>query len=719
MNAAVRSVVRAGLHKGLEVFAVYEGYDGLVRGGDSIRPMSWDAVGGILQQGGTVIGSARSAQFRTREGRVRAARHLLLRGIDGLIIIGGDGSLTGANVFRREWPELTADLVSNEEIPEEEAHRHPHLGIVGLVGSIDNDMFGTDMTIGADTALHRIVEAVDAIASTAASHQRSFVVEVMGRHCGYLALMAGLATGANWVLIPENPPQEGWETVMCETIQAGRKTGRRHNIVIVAEGAIDREGKPITSRHVKETLSEMLGEDTRVTILGHVQRGGTPSAFDRWMSTMLGLAAVEELLALRPEDEPKLIGIRDDEVSRSPLMENVVKTRQVSERIAARRYEEAMDLRGRSFGRSLTILRTLLRAHPRESASDGRTLRLAVMHCGGPAPGMNTAVRVAVRLAIDRGHTMLGVANGLAGLLEGHIRQMDWTSVHGWVARGGAELGTCRHRPAGADYEIIARRLEEHRIDGLLLIGGWDAYEVAYRLSGHRGEFPVLQIPIVCVPATINNDLPGTETTIGADTALNTIVEAVDKVKESAVAVRRCYVVEVMGRDCGYLALLGGMATGAEDVYVPEEGIELSKLVQNCARLTAGFDQGKRLGLVVVNENADPYYTTDFLVTLYEKEGGDLYDVRRCILGHTQQGGTPSPFDRIQATRLSAVAVEHLIEQAGSGAGPAVGIGRQSGQVTFTDLENLPSLVEPGRRRPKEQGWLRLHRVARAMAERP
>ena len=157
--------------------------------------------------------------------------------------------------------------------------------IAGLVGSIDNDMIGTDMTIGADSALHRIVEAIDAIASTAASHQRSFVVEVMGRHCGYLALMSAIAGGADYVFIPENPPDPGWEDDLCELLKNGRAAGRRNSIVIVAEGAHDSQNTPITSDYVRQVLEERLGEDTRVTILGHVQRGGAPSAFDRSMSS--------------------------------------------------------------------------------------------------------------------------------------------------------------------------------------------------------------------------------------------------------------------------------------------------------------------------------------------------------------------------------------------------------------------------------------------------
>jgi len=158
--------------------------------GRQIRPLRWSDVGGIIHRGGTIIGSARSTEFRTREGRLKAALNMLRHGLDSLVVVGGDGSLTGADVLRGEWPELLEELVARHEIDPETAVRHPRLTVVGLVGSIDNDAAGTDMTIGADTALHRITEAIDAIGSTASSHQRAFIVEVMGRHCGYLALMA-------------------------------------------------------------------------------------------------------------------------------------------------------------------------------------------------------------------------------------------------------------------------------------------------------------------------------------------------------------------------------------------------------------------------------------------------------------------------------------------------------------------------------------------------
>ena len=228
MNAALRASVRVALDLGVEIFGIREGYCGMVKGGEMIQPLAWESVGGILQRGGTVIGTARCDEFRTREGRMRAAKNLVEQGIDGLIVIGGDGSMTGAAIFRSEWSSLLADLISSKDIPSDSAAKYPALYIVGLPGSIDNDMYGTDMTIGADTALHRITDAVDVITSTASSHQRSFVVEVMGRNCGYLAMMGALASGADWLFIPEVPPDpEAWRDQMCAALKAGREAGRR------------------------------------------------------------------------------------------------------------------------------------------------------------------------------------------------------------------------------------------------------------------------------------------------------------------------------------------------------------------------------------------------------------------------------------------------------------------------------------------------------------
>ncbi len=718
MNAAVRAVARTALHRGARVFAIHEGYEGLVSGGEGIRPLDWPAVGGILQQGGTVIGTARSERFRTRDGRLQAAANLLQHGLDRLVVIGGDGSLTGADLFRREWPGLLEELQATGRVAPGLAARHPALGVVGLVGSIDNDMAGTDITIGADTALHRITAAVDAIASTAASHQRTFVVEVMGRHCGYLALMAAIATGAGWVLIPEDPPKDDdWEGAMCRRLQAGREAGRRDSIVIVAEGARDRRGQPITAEHVRRVMEERLGEDARVTILGHVQRGGAPSAYDRYLATLLGHAAVDELLDSPPGSEPQLIGMKDNRVTRLGLMDCVAQTRRVAECLAGGDYAQALALRGRGFEGSLRTFRTLVRALPHPPAPGQRRLRLALLHSGGPAPGMNTTVRAAVRLMLDKGHVALGVRNGFRGLIDGELAELDWMSVNGWARRGGAELGTNRKLPGERDYYAIARHLEEARVDGLVMIGGWAGYQALHRLHAERERFPAFARPLLALPASINNNLPGSELSIGCDTALNNIVEAVDKIKQSAVASRRCFVVEVMGRQCGYLGLMSGLATGAERVYLNEEGVALADLQADLALLQEGFRRGKRLGLLIRNEAANPFYTTAFMCALFEQESGGLFDVRQAILGHLQQGGDPSPFDRTLATRLAEQAVDFLVAEATRPEPAAAMVGLREGRLTLTPLQDFQRLVDLEAQRPREQWWQALAPLARVMAQ--
>jgi len=718
MNAAVRAVVRTALDKGADVYAVYEGYQGLVEGGARIHKMDWDSVGGILQQGGTVIGTARSEEFRTRDGRRTAALNLVRLGIDGLIVIGGDGSLTGANLFRQEWPSLLSELVQNGNLEAETAAKYPHLVIVGMVGSIDNDFSGTEMTIGADSALHRITDAVDAITSTAASHQRTFIVKVMGRNCGYLALYGALATGADWVLIPEAPPDvDNWQEVMVERLKAGIRAGRRDHIVIMAEGAQDRYGNYIGSSDVQRVLEEGLGEEVRTTVLGHVQRGGRPSAYDRNLATLLGYEAVIAVLEAKPEDDAVVVGTKANRTIRLPLMECVERTRQVAEAIKARDYEKAMSLRSTSFNHSFRTLKTMVRALPHPPEPGQKRFRIAVLNAGAPAPGMNTAVRAAVRLGLDEGHIMLAASNGFEGLADGEVKEMQWTSVNGWASVGGSVLGTSRKVPKGKDMYAIARTIENHRIEALLVIGGWNAYEGVYNMMNERANFPAFNIPIVCLPASINNNLPGSEFSIGADTALNNIVEAIDKIKQSAVATRRCFVVEVMGHWCGYLALMGALATGAERFYLPEEGITLSQLQEDVTMLRRGFNLGKRLGLVIRNEDANPIYSTNFICSLFEEEGKDVFDVRPAILGHLQQGGDPSPFDRIQATRLTRLCLEHLIEQCRESDTTNCFIGLQNGKFVFHDMRDFDRVGDLKFQRPRDQWWLQLRTIANIMAK--
>ncbi|MEP7161141.1 MAG: 6-phosphofructokinase [Dermatophilaceae bacterium] len=717
MNAAVRAVVRTGLHVGAEVYAISEGWQGAVDGGPGISRLAWDDVGNILHRGGTVIGTARSADFRERAGQLRSAANLLEHSIDRLIVIGGDGSLTGTNEFRKSWAGLLAELVETGRLDQATADAHPALMIAGLVGSIDNDMVGTDMTIGADSALHRIVDAIDSISSTAASHQRSFVIEVMGRHCGYLPLMAAIAGGCDYVFFPECPPEDGWEDDLCAKLRAGRRAGRRDSIVLVAEGAQDRHGTPIHVEQVKTLLAQRLGEDTRVTILGHVQRGGSPSAYDRWMSTLLGYAAVQEVLAATPDSEPHILGVRRNRIAQVPLVESVAATRAVATMIADGDYEAAMDARGGSFREMVDIFATMSRPPSEKDTPAPDAPRVGILHVGGLAPGMNTAARTAVRLGLDAGLRMMGIRGSFKGLISDDLRELTWGDVEGWDADGGAELGTRRSVPAMEHLYAIGRALEKHEIDALLIVGGYDAYESAQVLVAERERYPAFVLPIVCLPATIDNNCPGSELSIGSDTSLNNAVWALDRIKQSASASQRCFVAETMGRRCGYLALMAGMAAGAEKVYLHEEGITLADLQLDVARTVESFRGGRRLFLVVRNEEASTMYTTDFLARVFEEEGRDLFDVRQSILGHLQQGGTPSPFDRLLATRLVKSAIGEVATQLREGRADGVYLGLVAGQLTSRPIGHMADDLDVPNRRPREQWWLDLRPAIAAVSQ--
>ncbi len=264
MNAAIRAVVRSGAAKGWEVFGVKGGYEGLING--VFIPMGTRDVGGILQRGGTILGSARSEEFKTEKGQLRAIRSLNEAGIEALVVIGGNGSQTGNYMLHK--------------------HGFP---VVGVASTIDNDLFGCDVTIGVDTALNIALEAIDRLKITASSHQRAFLIEVMGRKCGYLALMAAIAGGAESVVLPEIDvdPEH-----IAEVLTSAYEKGKQHAIVVVAEGA--KYNATALDAYFTEHR-ERLGFDLRVTILGHTQRGGNPSAIDRILASKLGAAATDQL----------------------------------------------------------------------------------------------------------------------------------------------------------------------------------------------------------------------------------------------------------------------------------------------------------------------------------------------------------------------------------------------------------------------------------------
>ncbi|ORY07484.1 6-phosphofructokinase [Basidiobolus meristosporus CBS 931.73] len=716
MNAAVRAVIRTGIAYGCDAYAIYEGYEGLVQGGNFIKKMDWSDVGGFLAVGGTIIGTARCMSFKTHEGRLQAAFNLVEKGIDAIIVCGGDGSLTGADVFRAEWPGLIEELISLGRLTKEQADPYKYLTIVGLVGSIDNDMSSTDITIGAYTSLHRICEAVDSISSTASSHQRAFVIEVMGRHCGWLALMAGICTGADWLFLPEKPPSGNWEEEMCSVLQKHREFGKRKSIVIVAEGAVDENLNPIKPDHIKDILTNRLKFDTRVTLLGHVQRGGTPCAYDRYLATLQGVEAVKAVLKATPETPSPMIGMSENKITSGPLMEAVELTHQVGEAINSKDFKKAMDLRDPEFSSLLEIYQSSIKPHPENSQPKSNdSFRFGIMNVGAPAGGMNAATRTAVRLAINNGHTPLGIYNGFSGLANGEVKELSWLSVDGWTTRGGSELGTNRTQPS-TDFGMIAYHLQKNNINGLLVVGGFEAYTALLELYQNRDKYPAFCIPIVHIPATISNNCPGTDFSLGCDTSLNAIVDACDCIKQSASSTRRrVFVVEVQGGKCGYLATMAGLAAGANVIYTPETGITLKQLQSDINDFVEQYEEEAKHGILTGKGRVT--YTTDVVHDILREECRHVFDTRTAVLGHIQQGGTPTPFDRIRATRLAYRCIEWLEKQAlanksNSATGPAVVvddaksvcvIGVRGAKVKFTPVIDLLTETDLVNRRETPQ----------------
>uniref|UniRef100_A0A8C5P912 6-phosphofructokinase type A n=1 Tax=Leptobrachium leishanense TaxID=445787 RepID=A0A8C5P912_9ANUR len=701
MNAAVRAVVRVGIYTGAKVYFVHEGYQGLVDGEANIREATWESVSMMLQLGGTVIGSARCQDFRAREGRLKAACNLVKKDITNLCVIGGDGSLTGADTFRSEWSSLLADLVKAGRITAGEAKKSSYLNIVGMVGSIDNDFCGTDMTIGTDSALHRIMEIVDAITTTAQSHQRTFVLEVMGRHCGYLALVTALACGADWVFIPESPPEENWEDHLCRRLSETRERGSRLNIIIVAEGAIDINGKAITSEDVKNLVVKRLGYDTRVTVLGHVQRGGTPSAFDRILGSRMGVEAVMALLEGTPDTPACVVSLSGNQAVRLPLMECV------------------------SFENTWTVYRTL--AHIRPPSKKVSGYNLALLNVGAPAAGMNAAVRSTVRIGIIQGHRMFAVHDGFEGLAKGQIEEIGWGGVGGWTGQGGSKLGTKRVLPKKY-FEEISANITKFNIHGLIVIGGFEAFTGSLELMEGRSKFEELCIPLVVIPATVSNNVPGSDFSIGADTALNTIASTCDRIKQSAAGTkRRVFIIETMGGYCGYLATMAGLAAGADAAYVYEDPFSIHDLQMNVEHLTEKMKTTVKRGLILRNEKCNENYSTDFIFNLYSEEGKGTFDCRKNVLGHMQQGGTPTPFDRNFGTKMGAKAVMWIsgkIKECSrhgrifaNTADSACLLGMRKRSLVFQPLVELKDQTDFEHRLPKQQWWLKLRPILKILAK--
>lgn len=443
--------------------------------------------------------------------------------------------------------------------------------------------------------------------------------------------------------------------------------GQRLNIIIVAEGALDRNGEPITAEKIHKVVVEKLQQDTRITVLGHVQRGGNPSAFDRVLGCRMGAEAVMALMEAKPDTEACVVTLNGNQAVRLPLMECVRRTKGVAKAMADKNWNLAVQLRGKGFARNLETYKMLTRLKaPIECTNPNKSCHytLGVIHIGSPSCGMNAAVRSFVRNCIYRGDKVYGICDGILGLITGKFKLLDWPFVTGWVSQGGALLGTKRAPPKEDQLTQIAQRLKEYEIQALLIVGGFEGYQTGLTFINARDKFEEFRIPIAMIPATISNNVPGTEFSLGCDTALNEITEICDRIRQSAQGTkRRVFIIETMGGYCGYLATLAGLAGGADAAYIFEEKFNIKDLNQDVIAMAAKMSEGVQRGLILRNENANLNYSTDFMQRLFSEEGKGLFSCRMNIIGHMQQGGSPTPFDRNLGTKMGSKAVEWFSEQ--------------------------------------------------------
>ncbi|CCK72030.1 6-phosphofructokinase subunit beta KNAG_0I02440 [Huiozyma naganishii CBS 8797] len=739
MNSNVRAIVRTALFKGCKAFVVMEGYEGLVRGGpEYIKEFSWEDVRGWNAEGGTNIGTARCLEFRQREGRLLGALHLIEAGVDALIVCGGDGSLTGADLFRSEWPSLIQELQETGKITQEQHTRYKHLNICGTVGSIDNDMSTTDATIGAYSALDRICQAIDYVEATANSHSRAFVVEVMGRNCGWLALLAGIATSADYIFIPEKPASDGdWQKQMCDIVAKHRARGKRTTIVIVAEGAISADLTPISPSDVHKVLVDKLGLDTRITTLGHVQRGGTAVAYDRILATLQGVEAVNAVLESDADTPSPLIAVNENKITRKPLVESVRLTKSVADAIKAKDFKKAMALRDTEFIEHLNNFMAINSAdHVAPKLPRDQRLKIAIVSVGPPAGGINSAVYSMATYCMSQGHKPYAIYNGFSGLARHEsVRSLTWKEMIGWQSKGGSEIGTNRVTPNEADIGMIAYYFQKYQFDGLVIVGGFEAFESLHQLETARESYPAFRIPMVLIPATLSNNVPGTEYSLGSDTALNALMKYCDVVKQSAASTRgRTFVVDCQGGNSGYLATCAAICVGAQASYVPEEGISLDQLQEDIASLAESFEKSQgRTGfgkLILKTTNASKALSADKLASIITAEAQGKFDAKPAVPGHVQQGGLPSPIDRTRATRFAIKAVDFIGKQQAIIAGvraadfqfdandkaveaTASVLGVKSSHIRFTPIRQLyDNETEISKRMPKIIHWRETREIA-------
>lgn len=707
MNPAIRAAVRTGIKWDANVYGIYYGYEGMIQ--DNIKLLEWNNTNSIIDEGGTILFSARSKGFREKESRKEAVFNLAKRKIEGMLVLGGDGSIQGGTILRNEFHEHVEALIKEGRLPEDTPKT---LNLVAIPASIDNDIPYTDISLGADTALHRVVESVDSVITTMISHDRIFVMEVMGRDCGWIALMSAFATGADFVFIPE-APNNNWKEDMISSIQEVRSKGKKGIFVIVSEGAIDENKNKITSQEIVNHLITKTSVEVKLLKLGHLQRGGAPSAFDRISGTLLAIKATEYLLS-GPEKDPVLVSCQSGSFQFTPLDDffnskaRIVKYQENGE------FPKIMGERDVYFKRALALYEQL--RHKKLSTNVKK--KIGILHCGGRAGGMNTTLNAVVRYAKSLGNDVIVFQDGFDGLLNEQFTIPKEYEYVSHIASGGSAIGT--GVPRFDDADKVMEILLKLKITSLILIGGSSGLlmiEILSKIIKERN----IRIDLVLIPSTTANNVPGTELSLGCDTALNCIAKACEVLRLSSMSMKRnVFILEVHGGNCGFLSLMGGIAAGAFDAFIPERKYLIGHLSDTAKRIRYKYKDGARTPLLLIrNEKTFTSLSTDAFSTLLKCDSDFLFDTKYCVLGYLQQGANPSPMDRINSTVLGIKALDLIFKTDTEKIAEKefyVGvIGIQGKSVIFTDIDDAMKNFDREKLVDKNPFWLQYASTCRSL----
>ena len=647
MNAALKGVVRTALNKGWEVYGIRDAFQGLVEGGEKIFPLDWADVNWSFREGGTFLGSARYPEIKgdslnARELKERALLNLKGLGISGLVVIGGDGSLSGGySLFTtlKKKGHVNPRLINME------------LSIVGIPGSIDNDIAYTDMSIGVDTTLNTIIECIDKLRDTATSHRRVSIVEVMGRHRGYLAVQCGLAAGADRIFIGEERIRQKDLSNMLHDLQESFAHGQRAGIIVRSEGA------RFSTSFIKETIDVLLEpkREVRETILGHLQRGGIPTVFERTLAVRMGVKAVRLLEEALPE--PRILGLDGNRIKSFSLGKSI-------ETMMEHSFQEELSLNAQHAFHLSKVLE-----QPPEGKSKG--IRIAILTEGNNVSGMNMAIRAVARLAIHEGIVVKGIKGGFEGLKKGpaSILDLEWSMLEmkSILRRAGTLLGvsSIMLSPDKEDFSTIKKHVKNLNIGGLIAIGNSKSYQYAGKLS------ETIDIPVIGIPADLNCNLPGTDWVIGMDSALNDLLNGIDRAADAAHVKRKIFIIHLKGEYCSCAVKLAGLGGGIE-AFIIDERISEDEGKNNFQEMVKKkIEQVKR-----IVDLGKTHATIIYFSKQPEKEDDSIQFIKRTIKDsgitlettiislETSYGGiVPTAFDRVLAKRLGEKAIAVLKEK--------------------------------------------------------